>query len=110
MNAHSISEIFSEDDDDEDEEESKEKAEGPVVKREDGEPAAVEGEDNAPKKVAAKAESTELVEYSPDELQDVNKDILNADITQLEGECPCASNLRRLIFSSQRKRARRSPT
>ena len=31
----------------------------------------------------------ELVEYSPDELSAVDKDMLNAEITQLEGELSC---------------------
>ena len=31
------------------------------------------------------ADSMELVEYSPDELQTVDKELLNAEITQLEG-------------------------
>lgn len=33
-----------------------------------------------------KGDSMELVEYSPDELAAVDKDMLNAEITQLEGK------------------------
>lgn len=78
--------IRSEEDEDDEEEGSKEPAEDTAAKPEEGDSAAAEGEAVELKKVIAKAEPTELVEYSPDELQDVNKDILNAEITQLEGE------------------------
>lgn len=77
--------ICSEEDEDDDDEDPKQKEEGSDVKPQE-DTAVVEGEDGEPIKPKAKAESTELVEYSPDELQDVNKDILNAEITQLEGE------------------------
>jgi structural maintenance of chromosome 4 len=67
----------------EDEEDGEgENPDGPVesLKAEGGEeqPAA------AQKK--RKNDSMELVEYSPDELQSVDKEMLNAEITQLEGE------------------------
>jgi structural maintenance of chromosome 4 len=78
--------IRSEEDEDDEEEGSKEPAEDTAAKPEEGDSAAAEGEAVEPKKVIAKAEPTELVEYSPDELQGVNKDILNAEITQLEGQ------------------------
>lgn len=38
-----------------------------------------------PKRKRRKAETFELVEYSPDELATVDKELLNAEITQLEG-------------------------
>lgn len=45
-----------------------------------------EGEVEQPKKRKRRAESDELVEFSEDELQEVNVQYLNAEITQLEGE------------------------
>lgn len=51
----------------------------------DTEPANIE-EKGTSKKEKLKSEANELVEYSPDELQDVNKDVLNAEITELEGK------------------------
>jgi len=35
--------------------------------------------------VSLKEDSFQLVEHSPDELEAVNRDVLNAEITQLEG-------------------------
>jgi len=37
------------------------------------------------KAVSLKEDSFQLVEHSPDELEAVNRDVLNAEITQLEG-------------------------
>ncbi|KAJ9102655.1 hypothetical protein QFC19_004764 [Naganishia cerealis] len=80
--------IDEEDEEDEDEEAEiqREKDEIPSHAGNDGtEPALVE--EKAPsRKENVKSEPNELVEYSPDELQDVNKDVLNAEITQLEEE------------------------
>lgn len=72
---------------DEDEEEGEgEKAAPPVAAEADGEEVEqVEGEPAPPAK-KRKNEPTELVEYSPDELRAVDKEMLNAEITQLEGE------------------------
>ncbi|KAK4685041.1 structural maintenance of chromosome 4, partial [Tremellales sp. Uapishka_1] len=52
------------------------------VAKGDDEPSA----EPAPRIRKPKANPNELVEYSPDELQDLNKDFLNAEITQLEEE------------------------
>ncbi|GFZ50178.1 hypothetical protein JCM24511_07933 [Saitozyma sp. JCM 24511] len=75
------------DEEDEDEEEGEgEKAAPPVAAEADGEEVEqVEGEPAPPAK-KRKNEPTELVEYSPDELRAVDKEMLNAEITQLEGE------------------------
>jgi structural maintenance of chromosome 4 len=59
---------------------------------EEAEQAAAPEQDTEPKKEKSKIETNELVEYSPDELQEVNKDILNAEITQLEGELQQGAN------------------
>ncbi|KAJ9119749.1 hypothetical protein QFC22_003459 [Naganishia vaughanmartiniae] len=94
-----------EDDEDEDEEEEEEAQkqeaqETPNPENDDTEPTSVE-EKAAPKMEKVKSEPNELGEYSPDELQDVNKDVLNAEITQLEGKTqlffvtsPLATNAR----------------
>jgi len=60
-----------------------------AVEREKSSPAAqaeqgVEVSENQPRK-RNKNETLELVEYSPDELRSVDKEMLNAEITQLEG-------------------------
>ena len=51
---------------------------------------AVEGDASAEvapaEKQKKRKESNELVEYSPDELRAVDKEMLNAEITQLEGK------------------------
>ncbi|RSH93703.1 hypothetical protein EHS25_006350 [Saitozyma podzolica] len=75
------------DEEDEEEEEGEgEKVAPPVAAEADGEEAGqVEGEPAPPAK-KRKNEPTELVEYSPDELRAVDKEMLNAEITQLEGE------------------------
>jgi structural maintenance of chromosome 4 len=72
--------------DEEEEEGEGEKAAPPVAAETDGEEAEqVEGEP-APPANKRKNEPTELVEDSPDELRAVDKEMLNAEITQLEGE------------------------
>ncbi|KAL7424908.1 Structural maintenance of chromosomes protein 4 [Cryptotrichosporon argae] len=93
--------------DEEDEEEEAEAAK-PVDGEASGEAAEGEGEleveeaAEEPKK-KAKHDSLELVEYSPDELQDVDKDILNGEITQLEEETAKAKpNLN--VLAEYRKR------
>lgn len=76
------------DEDDEDEDEDKEKS--PTPEKEEGDEdeearSDDEGDDEetpAPKKQTNN--STELVEYSPDELRGVDKDLLNGEIAQLE--------------------------
>lgn len=70
---------FSEED--EEEEEEVEKNEKESATSEPGHQAAVDGES----KKKRKNDSMELVEYSPDELRSVDKEMLNAEITQLEG-------------------------
>lgn len=84
------------DEDDEDEEEDKEKpeAEGQSPESPDAETPendapdeasedeSPDSDDDAPKKT----NSTELVEYSADELRSVDKDLLNGEIAQLEEE------------------------
>ncbi|WVQ96218.1 hypothetical protein IAU59_003322 [Kwoniella sp. CBS 9459] len=78
---------------DEDEEEEEEEAQEKVDTEAQAEPDAdaEESQDGAeatkkavPKK--KKENSTELVEYSPDELREVDKELLNAEITELEEE------------------------
>lgn len=66
-------------DDEEGEEEEQGEEEKPTVDEETGEVSA-------PKRKKRKGDSMELVEYSADELRSVDKDLLNAEITQLEGE------------------------
>jgi structural maintenance of chromosome 4 len=73
--------------DDEEEEEVEKTAESaPGVTGED----PIEGEAGPVEKSKKKRsnDSMELVEYSPDELRSVDKELLNAEITQLEGELP----------------------
>lgn len=68
-------------DEDEEEEEPAQGAQPPPL---EVEPVEGEANEEAPKK-KRKAESMEMVEYSPDELQSVDREMLNAEITQLEG-------------------------
>ncbi|ORX37975.1 RecF/RecN/SMC N terminal domain-domain-containing protein [Kockovaella imperatae] len=71
--------------DEEDEDEEEEPVEDPARQASvDGGPAG-EDERPAPKQKREK-ESHELAEYSPDELRAVDKEMLNAEITQLEEE------------------------
>ncbi|WWD20077.1 hypothetical protein CI109_104551 [Kwoniella shandongensis] len=70
--------IDEEEEDEEEEDQPKEDAEG-----EDGD-AAVEKAERPTKK--RRQDPLELVEYSPDELREVDKELLNAEITELEEE------------------------
>jgi structural maintenance of chromosome 4 len=76
--------LSSEDDEDEEEEAPVEKAEG----EEDVEAT------EKPVKKRKNNDTTELVEYSPDELREVDKEMLNAEITQLEGTLSINSTTR----------------
>ncbi|OCF77743.1 hypothetical protein I204_01743 [Kwoniella mangroviensis CBS 8886] len=82
-----------EDDEEEEEEELVESKDAAEPKPQEGETPAegteVDGEAEAIEKKAPKKKkdnSTELVEYSPDELREVDKELLNAEITELEEE------------------------
>lgn len=77
---------ISEDDDEDEEDIPKAKSEADAEKLEDAGPSTAQQQNPESRIAEPKAETTELVEYTPDELQEVNKDILNAEITQLEGE------------------------
>ncbi len=67
--------------------------------------AEAEDDDENPKRSKkSKANSHELVEYSPDELEDVNKELLNAEITQLEGK---SSARRRMCHAIDQRRGDR---
>lgn len=70
-------------DDDEEEEETVEGEK--VTPAPDGGDAPEAISSDAPPRKKSKAEPLELVEYSPDELRSVDKEMLNAEITQLEG-------------------------
>jgi structural maintenance of chromosome 4 len=73
----------SSDDDDDDEDEADEDK-----SRTGGENAMDVDQDFGAKSsqsVSVKEDSFQLVEHSPDELEAVNRDVLNAEITQLEG-------------------------
>lgn len=77
----------------EEDEEEEEQAENQEAAKQEEDAEAhetEEGEVEQPKKRKRRAESDELVEFSEDELQEVNVQYLNAEITQLEGEsCRC---------------------
>lgn len=86
LTMRTISEDEDEDEDEDEEDTPKGKSEVDAEKLEDAGSTAEQQQDSESKIEKAKAETTELVGYTPDELQEVNKDILNAEITQLEGE------------------------
>ena len=71
--------------DDEEDEEAEKAAVAPVAPEADGEEATNGYEAQSSKKKRS-GDSMELVEYSPDELRAVDKEMLNAEISQLEGE------------------------
>jgi hypothetical protein len=71
--------LFSEEDEEEEDDQAVEKAEG-------DETAGNESTERPAKKRKG-TESMDLVEFSPDELRSVDRELLNAEITQLEGVC-----------------------
>lgn len=77
--------MCSEDDEDAEEEEEEQVEEEPAEPVEGEENAGGEARPKAAKKKSSK-NSMELDEYSPDELRGVDKEMLSAEITQLEGE------------------------
>ena len=77
----------SEDDEDEDEDENDHEAEAGA---DDAMDVDQEPKAKSSKSTSFKEDSFQLVEHSPDELEAVNRDVLNAEITQLEGRStPC---------------------
>nr|XP_019043245.1 hypothetical protein I302_07819 [Kwoniella bestiolae CBS 10118]OCF22175.1 hypothetical protein I302_07819 [Kwoniella bestiolae CBS 10118] len=78
------------DEDDEEEEEEEQIENKESIEAADGEtpPQVIDGEGATETKIPKKKKenSTELVEYSPDELREVDKELLNAEITELEEE------------------------
>ncbi|TXT13312.1 hypothetical protein VHUM_00679 [Vanrija humicola] len=97
-----------EEDEDEDEEakpadaeKSTRSAEGEGEDAEDAEDA----EDPEPKQKKSKNDSLELVEYSPDELRGVDKDLLTAEITALEEETAKAKPNLNVLHEYRRREA-----
>jgi hypothetical protein len=65
------------------------------------------------KTLSPKEDSFQLVEHSPDELEAVNRDVLNAEITQLEGRskpCNCKDAGRVLIAPKSIRGSRSNET
>jgi hypothetical protein len=84
-----VSERRSEDDDEEEEHTEDAMQVDDEVKQENGDDQAIQPV------VRREKQTHQLVEHSDDELQDLNRDVLNAEITQLEGEwmffdCRCS--------------------
>jgi len=88
--------------DEEDDEDEEEQVEQEPAEPVEGEDADAEARPKAAKKKSGKT-SMELVEYSPDELRDVDKEMLSAEITQLEGRF--LETRRGTALTSQRTRA-----
>lgn len=86
--------------------ELKEKPEGEEGEGEGGDDA--ESDEDAPRKPAkksAKNDSLELPEYSPDELADVDKDMLTGEITALEEEIAKAKPNLNVLHEYRRREA-----
>jgi structural maintenance of chromosome 4 len=84
--------VYSEDDEEEEEEPDRPTIPAVLVisadqaEREHGEEEDDAVQPEPPRRKRQKNQPLELVEYSPDELSAVDKEMLNAEITQLEGE------------------------
>lgn len=93
---------FSEEEEDEDEAakpaDADKSTEAPEGEKEDA-------EDAEPKQKKSKNDSFELVEYSPDELRGVDKDILTAEITALEEETAKAKPNLNVLHEYRRREA-----